>query len=78
MRALFDHRAAFKLRAAAGDQPHWIAAGVTVDAEETVSRHDNLLLMAFAQAYHRARIRATRWRLQLHQFGTGTIPSSVL
>ena len=65
MRALLDHGRAFELGAAAGDQPHGIAAGMTVDTEEAMTRHDDLLLMAFAQAYHQARICATRWR---HQF----------
>ena len=40
VRALLDHGRAVEGGAAAGDQPHRIAAGVAVDAEETVARHD--------------------------------------
>jgi len=42
MRALFDHGGAVQLRAAAGHQPNRIAAGMAVDAEEAVPRHDGL------------------------------------
>src|SRR6478736_3425386 len=42
MRALFDHRGAVQLRAAAGHQPHRISAGMAVDAEEAMPRHGYL------------------------------------
>ena len=39
MRAPLHHRRALEQRPAAGDQPHRIAAGMAVDAEEGVAGH---------------------------------------
>ena len=50
MRAPLHHRRALEQRPAAGDQPHRIAAGMAVDAEEGVSRHGGLRTAAGGRA----------------------------
>ena len=42
VRAPFDHGGAVQGRSAAGNQPHRVSAGVSVDAEEAMACHDGL------------------------------------
>ncbi|SPL66397.1 hypothetical protein OHAE_2264 [Ochrobactrum soli] len=40
MRAFLHHGRTFEVRAAASHQAHWVAAGMSVDAEKRMSCHD--------------------------------------